>query len=96
MGIELILIAVGTVVTQALAGAGVILTAALAAVGGTALATGAAALAGTGGAIGVATNPFIANGFNSASADTYNNTIIGMSNVVKDLNLPFIPPMHIN
>lgn len=96
MGIELILIAVGTVVTQALAGAGVILTAAPAAVGGTALATGAAALAGTGGAIGVATNPFVADGFNSASADTYNNTMTGATTFLNGLDVPFIPQMNLN
>lgn len=96
MGIDLLLIPVGLGIMQTLGTVGIGLTAPAASVGGTALTAGGAALAGTGGAIGSAVNPMIAGGFEAASADAYNNTIVGVSTFLNGLNLPFIPPMNIN
>lgn len=96
MGIELLLIPVGMTIMNALGTVGIGLAAPAASVGGTALTTGAAALAGTGGAIGSAVNPMIAGGFEAASADAYNNAVTTAGDLMNSLDLPFIPPMHIN
>ena len=96
MGIEVLPFTVGMGMINALGGVGVGLLAPATSVGGTALTAGGAALAGAGGAVGSALNPMIAGGFESASADAYNNTMTEVSGFVNGLDLPFIPPMNFN
>lgn len=95
MGIELLVLAGGAIM-HALGTVGIGLAAPAASVGGTALTAGGAALAGAGGAVGSALNPMIAGGFESASADAYNNTMTEVSGFVNGLGLPFMPPMNFN
>lgn len=65
-------------------------------VGAVALGGGTAAVAGGAGSAASVSHPFVLEGIENALIDAQNNMVLGAANILNGLQLPGIPPMHVN
>lgn len=96
MGIIEGLALVGTFLLGPAAGAAATLGITPPLVGAVALGGGTAAVIGGGGSAASVSHPFVFEGVENALIDAHNNLVSGSANILNGLQLPGIPPVHIN